>query len=432
MPRRKGAHLTYEDRCIIEDMLKHGSSFREIARRLNVSPTTVSGEVRRNRMRRRPAHFLFDRARKCIHYRSCERRGVCGSCTTPQKLCKTCLSEDCCSFCKLFEMKGCPRLEKAPYVRNFCVRSSICELGRAYYLARDAQAKHDSRASCTHAGIACRPHELKGMVDAVRRLLEQGHSLEAIWAAHGQSFPVSARTFYTYMDKGVMGLANMELPRKIRYKARKKKQKGPRMELAGRTYRDWQALSQDERMRTVQADTIEGVRKDRKAVLSLHFPYLAFQIYILLPSKTQASVIAALDALELACEGQFDGVFGVLLADRGSEFLDYEGIEAALDGKRSRCRIFYCDPMKPAQKGSAEKNHVEFRKIVPKGTSMDALTSSDMALICSHVNSYPRAARRQAPIKLASVALPECLLESLGIEEIPPDEVIMTPKLIKR
>ena len=154
MPRRKGAHLTYEDRCIIEDMLKHGSSFREIARRLNVSPTTVSGEVRRNRMRRRPAHFLFDRARKCIHYRSCERRGVCGSCTTPQKLCKTCLSEDCCSFCKLFEMKGCPRLEKAPYVCNFCVRSSICELGRAYYLARDAQAKHDSRASCTHASHA--------------------------------------------------------------------------------------------------------------------------------------------------------------------------------------------------------------------------------------------------------------------------------------
>lgn len=34
MPKKKGKHLNYDDRCDIEDMLKHGSSFREIARHL--------------------------------------------------------------------------------------------------------------------------------------------------------------------------------------------------------------------------------------------------------------------------------------------------------------------------------------------------------------------------------------------------------------
>ena len=432
MPEKKGKHLVYDDRCVIEDMLKHGASFREIARRLNVSPTTVSGEIRRNRTWKLKANFLFDGARRCIHYLTCIERGVCGTCATPDRLCKRCLSEDCYSFCKRFDVRRCPRLEKPPYVCNFCVRRAICEFGKTYYYARDAQRKHEMRASTTHAGITCRPAELKAMVEKVRALLERGHSLEAIWAAHGADLPVSVRTFYTYMDKGVMGLANMELPKKVRYRRRREKKGTPRMELSGRRYSDWEALSEQERISTVQMDTIEGIRSDGKAVLSLHFPRLLFQIYLLLPSKTQASVVAALDALETYCEGEFADVFGVILTDRGSEFLDYEGMERSIDGSARRCRVFYCDPMKPAQKGAAEKNHVEYRKIVPKGTSIDPLTQTDMALICSHVNSYPRAARGRAPIKLAEVALPESLLESLGIEEIPSDEVIMTPELLER
>ena len=432
MPEKKGKHLVYDDRCVIEDMLKHGASFREIARRLNVSPTTVSEEIRRNRTWKLKANFLFDGARRCIHYLTCIERGVCGTCATPDRLCKRCLSEDCYSFCKRFDVRRCPRLEKPPYVCNFCVRRAICEFGKTYYYARDAQRKHEMRASTTHAGITCRPAELKAMVEKVRALLERGHSLEAIWAAHGADLPVSVRTFYTYMDKGVMGLANMELPKKVRYRRRREKKGAPRMELSGRRYSDWEALSEQERISTVQMDTIEGIRSDRKAVLSLHFPRLLFQIYVLLPSKTQASVVAALDALETYCEGEFADVFGVILTDRGSEFLDYEGMERSIDGSARRCRVFYCDPMKPAQKGAAEKNHVEYRKIVPKGTSIDSLTQTDMALICSHVNSYPRAARGRAPIKLAEVALPESLLGSLGIEEIPSDEVIMTPELLER
>lgn len=432
MPKKKGKHLDYDDRCVIEDMLKHGSSFREIARRLNVSPSTVSNEIRRNRTWKLKANFLFDGSRRCIHYLACIERGVCGTCPTPDKLCKKCLSEDCYSFCKKFDVRRCPRLEKPPYVCNFCLRRAICEFGKTYYYARDAQRKHEMRASTTHAGIACRPAELEAMVGKVRALLEKGHSLEAIWAAHGAEMPVSVRTFYAYMDKGVMGLANIELPKKVRYRRRKEKKGSPRMALSGRRYSDWEALGEQERISTVQMDTIEGTRSDRKAVLSLHFSRLLFQIYVLLPAKTQACVIAAMDALEAYCEGEFGEVFGIILTDRGSEFLNYEGMEASIEEGHRRCRVFYCDPMKPAQKGACERNHVEYRKIVPKGTSIDSLTQAGMALICSHVNSYPRAARRQAPIKLARIALPQSLLENLGIEEIPSDEVIMTPELLER
>lgn len=119
---------------------------------------------------------------------------------------------------------------------------------------------------------ACGPDELKGMVGKVRRILSQGQSLQAIWIAHGGEFPVCERTSCNYMDKGVMGLANIELPKKVKYAPRKKRAEGAfRMDLAGRTYADWLGLSDEERTLTVQIDCVEGLRRNSKCILSLHF-----------------------------------------------------------------------------------------------------------------------------------------------------------------
>lgn len=268
------------------------------------------------------------------------------------------------------------------------------------------------------------------MVDKVKGLLSQGQSLQAIWLTHKSEFPVCDRTFYNYMDKGVMGLANIELPKKVKYAPRKKKANGePKMELAGRTYADWLALPDNLKLLTVQIDCVEGLRRNSKCILTLHFVRLFFQLFILLESKDQAHVKAALDAVETYCKGAFRAAFPVMLGDRGSEFLDFSKIERGLDGSR-RTRMFYCDPVKPGQKGSCEKNHVELRKIVPKGTDFDALSFDDVSKACSHVNSYPRAGQGVAPIQLASLVLPKNLLECLGVYAIAPDDVNMTPKLL--
>ena len=254
--------------------------------------------------------------------------------------------------------------------------------------------------------------------------------LEAIWCVHKDEFPVCVRTFYNYMGRGIVGLASMELPRKVRYAPRKKRREdSPKMSLEGRTYADWPELPEEMRLRTVQVDCVEGLRRNSKAMLSLHFVRLFLQIHVLLESKTQACVKGALDALEEYCEGAFADVFPVILGDRGSEFLDFGKIETGMDGAR-RTSMFYCDPVKPGQKGAAEKNHVELRKILPKGTDFDALAFADVSLACSHANSYVRPGQGAAPIALASLALPRNLLESLGIEAVPPDDVIMKPSLL--
>lgn len=47
------------------------------------------------------------------------------------------------------------------------------------------------------------------------------------------------------------------------------------------------------------------------------------------------------------------------------------------------------------------------------------------------MNSYVRAGQGAAPIDLARLALPESLLECLGITRVGPDEVVMKPSLLE-
>lgn len=124
---------------------------------------------------------------------------------------------------------------------------------------------------------------------------------------------------------------------------------------------------------------------------------------------------------------------GVLLTDRGSEFSDPLAIErSCLEPGKRRCRVFYCDPLAPGQKGACERNHSELRRILPKGRSdFDALTCADLAVAASHVNSYPRAALGgRCPVDAARALLPEGFVDLLGVVKVPLEEVVLRPSLL--
>jgi IS30 family transposase len=431
MPRGKGKHLDISDRVTIEKSLKEGDSLSQIARILGVSTSTVSREVKQNRTR-----YLVRASIKrelCVHYGECAVTGLCDvGCA--RTACKRCRSNQCTLLCPEWEERTCGLLEHAPFVCGTCRRRANCKLRRARYSARDAQTKYERRLCESRSGVSVTPEQLESMVSHARRLMAQGHSIEAIWAENPGLFPVSARTFRSYVDKGVFGLANIELPKKVRYKPRRrgKAASGGCVDATGRTYEDFLALAEDLRRAAFQLDCIMGRVGDSQCAMSFHVPRIEFQIYLLLSAHVAAEVARAMDFIELACGGAFARLFPVGLTDRGSEFSDAEGIERSVaDPSRKRCSIYYCDPMASHQKGSCEKNHVEFRKIVPKGTSMDLLDAADMAAITSHVNSYPRPSLGgMAPMDLALAMLPRSLFEELGIGRVEPDEVVMTPRLL--
>lgn len=422
-------HLTLEMRVSIENYVIEGRTLAYMSRELGVDATSISRELKRNR--RCDGRSGNPSCRNdCAKRRTCKLRRICDpgcnrKCSSCARMCRE-------GKCPEYEEEWCKRTHRAPFVCNGCAKRSSCPLERWTYSAKAAQAKADSRLVESREGLDMTGREMAFLAAEVKAGLALGQSVHHIFASR-DDLPCSERSFYRHVEDEAIGVRKMDLRKKVKYKKRNKK-KASRHErefYAGREFSDYAGLDADVRANTVQMDCVEGAEGDVRALLTLHFVTLRFQIYILLEKKDSAHVVAALDWLEeLAGERMFKKLFGLILADRGSEFDDIAGIE-----RGGRCSVYYTDPQRPDQKGGCEKAHVELRKIIGKGTSIDGLGLDAwvVAGICSHANSSLRLAIGDtSPMALAKAALPASLLEGLGLELVPPDEVETRPELIER
>ena len=88
--------------------------------------------------------------------------------------------------------------------------------------------------------------------------------------------------------------------------------------------------------------------------------------------------------------------------------------------------------MRSGQKGGIENAHTKLREILPKGTSFEYLTQWDLNLIVNHINSVPRQSLNgHTPYQVAYESLGSEILIPMHLKEINPDEVNLTPDLIK-
>ena len=98
-----------------------------------------------------------------------------------------------------------------------------------------------------------------------------------------------------------------------------------------------------------------------------------------------------------------------------------------------RTHVFYCDPQRSDQKGGCEVTHEMIRRILPKGTSFDNLCQDDIDLMMSHINSYNRKKlNNQSAHQLFSFLHGENVLDVLNIKLIQPNEINITPLLLKK
>lgn len=431
MPEKKNKHLTIADRIEIEKGLARNISFASIARTIGVSTSTVSREVKQNRT---IAPLNKQGSSLCINKRECNERNICGSCPSRLGKCKDCKRVRCIKVCESFNERLCNKLEKAPFICGDCPRLSNCSYRRASYRAVDAQLKYECRLVETREGISLSSTELVRVTKIVKSHLQRGWSFEAIWAAYGNVLPVSIRTMYSYAERGILGIANIDLPKKVKYKPRRRVRDYRIIDRDGRSYSDFLNLSRKAINDAVQMDCVMGKARGYKCILTLHFPKWEFQLMILLEEHTASCVVGALDYIEsLIGFEKFKSLFGTIITDRGLEFADFEAIERSASRPFKRCNVYYCDPMRSCQKGSCEKNHEFIRRILPKGSDLDALTQYDIATVASHINSYPRPSLGgKSPFSFVNRKIPKALLDELGIAWLRSDEISLKPEVLNR
>ena len=426
-------HLTLSDRIFIETALDRGDNFRTIAKALGKDPTTISLEVRRF-LEWHDGRFARTKGNDCVHYSSCDLFNLCPECCSWE--CKDCREDRCKKLCSHYDPLICDDLKSPPYVCNSCRIQAVCGATKYFYKAEEAQARYKAILSESRAGINMTPEQLKELDEFISPLIKQGQPLSHIFSAYGDSLPCSRKTIYNYLDMGIFTVKNIDLPRRVRYKLRKKRRGENPIKYAyrnRRTYKDflkYTEMFQD--YEVVEMDTVKGSRDAGKCLMTLLFRKSSFMLIFLLPSCTQASVQAVFDMLyDRLGPIVFKKTFRVILTDNGPEFKDPWSIEMTSNRKR-RTRVFYCDPYHSNQKGRLEKSHEFIRYILPKGRSMHNLTDEKVRLMTCHINSVARdGLNGQTPFDLAELLLSKKVLTSLGLQKISPDCVILKPALLK-
>ena len=246
---------------------------------------------------------------------------------------------------------------------------------------------------------------------------------------------VSERTIYRLIDSSLFSARNIDLVRKVKYSRRKKKKefkvdKACRINRTYPDYLEFRASHPD--LALTEMDSVEGT-KGGKVLLTLHFVKTEFMLAFLRDANDSQSVIAVIDELCLKLgKERFFSLMPLILTDNGSEFSNPRAIEFDRQQNR-RTHLFYCDPSAPGQKGSAEKNHEFIRYVLPKGTSFNDLTQADISLLMNHINSYTRESLgNKCPYDMFQFLYGETILSLLGCHKIEPNEVTLTPALLKR
>ena len=86
--------------------------------------------------------------------------------------------------------------------------------------------------------------------DIISPLILKGQSIHHICVTHADSIPCCEKSIYAYTNSDVFRARNIDLPRKVSFKPRKKKSVEPKVDKTcreGRTYRDFHEFMKEHR-----------------------------------------------------------------------------------------------------------------------------------------------------------------------------------------
>lgn len=396
---KKYNHLCKENRNTIEYLLNNNYSFTYIANAINVDRTTISKEIRRNRIIRNNLFLPFS---------------------------KTGINK---------AIKGCEKLSRPPYCCNCCKEKNYCCKYHLYYNAKEAQKHYDETLIEVRKGADISQEDIdiinKNIVPLVKDKMQ---SVNQIYINHPDILYFSKTTFYKYVNENIIMLKNSDLPRKIRYKKRKQKSnKNNKRDISiliGRKIEDLLLrMETEKKLKLWQLDTVIGRITDKKCLMTLLLVETNFMIIRLLDKKDVKHVDEEFTKIKNKLGVKlYKEIIEAILTDNGIEFYDPIHMEIDLDTGEKLCSVYYCHPNSPEEKPELEKNHEYIRYVLPKKTSFQNLTEQEIKKLEDNINNIPRdILGNKTPYELTKEKYPE-LIKKLNAKYIIPDKVSLNPK----
>lgn len=394
----KYSHLCKEQRNTIENLINKDYNFTYIGSAINADRTTVAKEVKRNRILTNSPFLEFS------------EKGISNA------------------------IKSCPKLSCPPYCCNNCKNKSNCLKSHLFYNAKMAQKHYEDILINSRKGIDTTQEEIniinKNIVPLIKN---KKQSINQIYSNHSDEIFFGKTTFYKYIDKGVLQLGNLDLPRKVKYKKRKNKNKQNKRDIAilkGRTFEDYtERIEKEQKLNIWQLDTVIGRINENKVLMTFLLVETNFMLIRLINKKDTTHVDEEFTDIKTKLGNDlYQKYINVILTDNGVEFYDPHHLEYDISLEQKISSVYYCHPNSPEEKSELEKNHEYIRYYLPKGSSFKNLTAEQVKKIEDNINNIPRDIfGNQTPYELTKKLYPS-LVEKLQSKYIEPDDVTLNPK----
>jgi len=315
---RKGQHLTFEERVVIQTRLKDGWRPGRIAAEIGCSPNTVRNEIRRGTV--------------TLYNGNVHRYKASAGQTAYRK--------NRLSSCRHYDL-----LNKEGFIA---------------YVKKHFFEDHWSLDVC--AG----------------RALKEG--------LFTREQTVCTKTLYNYVDIGLIGIKNVDLPEKLRRHPKKERTRKNKR-ILGRSIEERPPdIEKRDEFGHWECDLVIGSKSDNDDALLTMLERKSREYWMLrVPGKDPKGVMEALKHIRSRYKEHWNDVFKTLTTDNGSEFSMLSNLEAV-----SKTLVYYAHPYTSCEKGSVERHNGLIRRFIPKGRRIDSLSAEQIEQIELWCNSLPR------------------------------------------
>lgn len=344
-------HLTLEQRKTISSGIAHNYKVKVIGENLNVDSTTVSKEVKRNRIE--------------------ITKGL---------------------------KNNCDRCKRWPYVCTGCKKNytNSCPFTKYKYDPTIAQKKADANLVNSRRGIDIDDEEFKQLNQIIKQGVDNNKSIYQIKIENNDKIKKSVSTLYSYINNNYLTTKRTDLPYAVTYKKRKHNKKyeyseNNKIDRTGHTYLDYLAyLHKHPRVYVWQLDFLGAIKSDNNNILTFILPTLQFTLINIIKNPDSSKVVEYFDELEnkLGIE-TFKKLIPVILTDRDPKFADIDGICFSKETGEERCKLFFCDPYVSNQKPNVENMNKQLRLFFPKKKSVDKYSKNDIKEINKTILNKP-------------------------------------------
>ena len=194
------------------------------------------------------------------------------------------------------------------------------------------------------------------------------------------------KTLYNYVELGLLGIKNIDLPQKL-HRRTKAKRIRERKRVLGRSIEQRpESVDSREEFGHWEIDEVIGRKSDKDKVLLTMVERKTRNLCVLrLADKSSRSLMEAFQRMEDELGQAFPKVFRSITADNGSENAMLAEIESV-----TGTPVYFTHPYTSCEKGTIENHNGLIRRFLPKGKRIDSYDEDTILSVELWANGLPR------------------------------------------